>query len=138
MASNTLERKCAIRDDIFNEFLLSVKILFRRLRSCFNIILEFISVRFSKFCCLWPTRLDRVRISRRADRLILGFLRQIELWNPQHGQISVITAHFKPAESFTCFKCNKISFYVSYNKLSGMLLWDLSLLAVVSELKWDL
>ena len=95
-------------------------------------------MRFSKFCCLWPTRLDRVRISRRADRLILVILWQIELRNPQHGQISVITAHFKPAESFTCFKSNKISFYVSYNKLSGMLLWDLSLLAVVSELKWDL
>ena len=79
-------------------------------------------MRFSKFCCLWPTRLDRVRISRRADRLILGFLWQIDLRNPQHGQISVITAHFKPAESSTCFKTIKQVFivlsYVSYiNKL---------------------
>ena len=37
MASNTVERICAIEDDIFNEFLLKCKILFRGLRSCFNI-----------------------------------------------------------------------------------------------------
>ena len=94
---NTLERKCAIKDDIFP---VSVKILFRRLRSCFNIFVEFISVGFSKCCCLWPTRLDHIRISRRVDRLILGFLWQIKLRNPQHGQISVITAHFRELHLF--------------------------------------
>jgi hypothetical protein len=44
-----LERICAIKDYIFNEFLWKFKILFRRLRSCFNIFVEFIYVRFSKF-----------------------------------------------------------------------------------------
>ena len=31
--------------------------------------------------------------------LILGVLWQIELRNPQHGQISVITAHFTPVDN---------------------------------------
>jgi hypothetical protein len=70
-----------------------------------------------KVFCLWPTRLDRVHIPIRADRLILL---QIELRNPQHGQLSVITAHFKPAEISTCFKTIKqflLYYHVSYSKL---------------------
>jgi hypothetical protein len=49
----------------------------------------------------------------------------------QLGHFIVITAHFKPEESSTCFRTIKLVFYciynVSYNKLSiiGMLLWDL-------------
>ena len=52
-------------------------------------------MRLSKFFWLWPTRLGRVHIPIRADRLTLL---QIELLNPQHGQLSVTTAHFKQAE----------------------------------------
>jgi hypothetical protein len=88
-------------------------------------------VRFSQFGCLWPTRLDRgVRIFRRVDPV--GFVAN-RAAIPQRGRkLSVITAHFKPAESSTCFKTilkNKFLLYyhVSYNKLSmiGMLLWDI-------------
>jgi hypothetical protein len=99
---------------------------------CFNIFLEFISVRFSQFDCLWPTRLGRgVRISRRLDP---GSFVANRAAIPQRGRkLNVITAHFKPAESSTCFKTilkNKFLLYyhVSYNKLLsiiGMLLWDI-------------
>jgi hypothetical protein len=53
---------------------------------------------------------------------IMGFLWQTELQNPQNGQIIVMAAHFRPAESSTCFKTIKqvsiVLSYVSYiNKL---------------------
>ena len=60
-----------------------------------------------------------IHIPIRADRLILGFLLQIELRNPQHGQISVITAHFKPAESSTCFKTIKQLLYYHVHHISN-------------------
>ena len=109
--------------------------MFRRLRSCFNIYLEFISARFSQFCCLWPTRLDRVRISRRADPGVFVANRAAI---PQRGQLNVITAHFKPAENFKTIKQVFLLYYhvpflnknvqeIKYRRHRhvAMLLWDL-------------
>ena len=59
MASNILEIICAIKDDIFNVFLLKCLIIFKilctRLGSCFNGFFRIYICAILPFCCLWPT-----------------------------------------------------------------------------------
>jgi hypothetical protein len=49
-----------------------------------------------------------------------GFFVANRARNPQHGQISVITAHFKPAESSTCFKTIKKC--IIYKQIKGVVI----------------